>query len=372
LGGGEAGSALAHDPESGTVILFLGGGSLGLRAQRIDTSGSVRWGANGILLSATGSSTSVMIPAGGGQAFAAWNDTRVGAAGVYAQRLDTAGALLWGGTGLPVNVSSGKTWLRLAPDGNGGVIAAWFSSTTYPFFGVYGQRISGTGSLLWPSTSVCFGDSVFVPVMLTPVSDCKGGTVLIYAKWTRPTSDIFAQHVDSVGIPQWGEDGVAVCSAAKDQSIPVAVSDGVGGAITAWQDLRRSTSVSSPLTCVFAQLVNRTGGLGGTLVTAVAERPSAVPESFRLFQNYPNPFNPSTTIEYDLPVQSKVVIRVYDILGRQVQELTNGIEPAGRGKLVWNQQNQLASGVYFCRIEATGLGGKTSTQTRVVKMMLIR
>jgi hypothetical protein len=206
--------------------------------------------------------------------------------------------------------------------------------------------------------------------MLAPVSDLKGGAILIYTKWMRSASDIFAQQVDSVGTPQWGEDGVAVCSAVKDQDMPVAISDGVGGAITVWQDLRRSTLVSSPLNCVFAQLVNRTGGLGGTLVTAVTERPSTVPELFRLFQNYPNPFNPSTTIEYDLPVQSKVVIRVYDILGRQVQELKNGIEPAGRGKFVWNPQNRLASGLYFCRIEATGTG--QATQTRVAKMLLMK
>ena len=372
MGREEAGSGLAHNPETGTIILWLGGGSVGLRAQRIDTSGSVRWGGNGILLSATAGSSSSLLPAGGGQAFAAWNDTRTGAAGIYAQRLDTAGALLWGGTGLPVDVTSAKAELRLAPDENGGVIAAWFGGTTYPFYGVYGQRISGTGSLLWPSPSVCFGDSVFTPVMLAPVSDAKGGAILVYSKWTRPATDIFAQHVDSVGTPQWGEDGVAVCSAGRDQYYPVAISDGVGGAITTWQDDRLVTNPSSPQSCVFAQLVSRAGGLGGTLVTAVAERPSAVPASFRLFQNYPNPFNPSTTIEYDIPVQSKVVIRIYDILGRQVQELTNGIESAGRTKLVWNPLNRLASGVYFCRIEVTGIGMGAAAQNRVVKMLLLR
>ena len=372
---GNPGSALAHDPESGTVILWQTGASSGVHAQRIDTSGSVRWGGDGILLSATGGYSTFVLPAGGGQAFAAWTDTRVGAAGIYAQRLDTAGTFRWGGTGLPVDVTlTSKTDVRLVPDGKGGVIAAWFDNRNYPpLVGVFGQRISGTGTLLWPSTSVCFADSVGSSVYLAPVSDLKGGVILVYAKRIGSSfTDIFAQHVDSAGAPQWGENGVAVCSAGKDQYVPVAISDGVGGAITAWTDLRRSTTPSSPLACVFAQLVNRTGGLGGTLVTAVAERPSAVPESFRLFQNYPNPFNPSTTIEYDLPVPSKVVIRIYDILGRQVQELTNGIEPAGRIKLVWNPQNRLASGVYFCRIEVISIGSGAATQNRVLKMLLLR
>jgi hypothetical protein len=369
----EPGSPLAHDPESGTVILWqTGSSSTSVHAQRIDTSGSVRWGANGILLAATGGSHFVL-PAGGGQAIAAWVDRRTGTPAIYAQRLDTTGAFLWGATGLPVDVTSKTKYaLHLIPDGNGGVIAAWLDSRNYPpLVGVYGQRISGTGTLLWPSTSVCFADSDAGSGYLAPVSDLKGGVILIYASRMRSTwADIFAQHVDSAGTPQWGENGVAISSAEVNQTFPVAISDGVGGAITAWMDERRSQMTNGPLNCVFAQLVNRTGGLGGTLVTAVTERPSAVPESFRVFQNYPNPFNPSTTIEYDLPVQSKVVIRVYDILGRQVQELTNGIEPAGRAKFVWNPQNRLASGVYFCRIEAMSIG--QATQTRVTKMLLMK
>jgi hypothetical protein len=370
-------SALAHDAESGTVVVWEAGtSSTSVRAQRIDTSGSVRWGTNGILLSATGRYAFVL-PAGGGQAFAAWVDTRAGTTtpAVYAQRLDTAGTFLWGGTGLPVDVTpKGKSWLRLTPDSKGGVIAAWFDYRNDPSpVAVYGQRISGTGTLLWPSTSVCFADSVpsTYSSALALLNDCRGGGIAIYPKRFGPSfSDMYAQHVDSAGNPQWGENGVAVCSAGQDQFLPVAISDGVGGAIAAWQDARLSKLTNGPSACVFAQLVNRTGGLGGTLVTAVAEKRSAVPESFRLYQNYPNPFNPSTTIEYDLPVQSKVVIRVYDILGRQVQELKNGIEPAGRGKFAWNPQNRLASGVYFCRIEATGTG--QATQTRVTKMLLMK
>jgi hypothetical protein len=346
-----------------------------MRAQRIDTTGSVRWGANGILLTATASNFITVLPAGGGEVIAAWVDTKAAGA-IYAQRLDTAGTFLWGATGLPVDVNSGgKNGLRLTPDGNGGVIAVWFDYRNSPYLGgVYGQRISGMGTLLWPSTSICFTDSVRQnPSYFAAVSDLKGGAIAIYEKRAGPSfSDIFAQHVDSAGTPQWGASGVAACSAGRDQYYPVAVSDGVGGAITAWEDFRFEKTTNGPATCVYSQLVNRTGGLGGTLVTAVAGKPSAVPESFRLFQNYPNPFNPSTTIEYDLPVQSKVVLQVYDILGRMVQELKNGIEPAGRAKFTWNPGYRLASGVYFCRIEVTSTGGGPVTQMRVVKMLLIR
>ena len=76
-----------------------------------------------------------------------------------------------------------------------------------------------------------------------------------------------------------------------------------------------------------------------------------IPLAFRLYQNYPNPFNPTTTIEYQIPNQSHVVLKVYDILGNQVAVLVNKDESAGRYTVNFNA-SKLSSGVYFYRIEA--------------------
>ncbi len=76
-----------------------------------------------------------------------------------------------------------------------------------------------------------------------------------------------------------------------------------------------------------------------------------IPTVFALHQNYPNPFNPTTTIKYDLPKDVKVVIKVYDILGRLVTTLINENQKAGYYQVQFNGNN-LASGVYFYRIEA--------------------
>ena len=73
--------------------------------------------------------------------------------------------------------------------------------------------------------------------------------------------------------------------------------------------------------------------------------------SFKLFQNYPNPFNPVTTISYSLPVDEKVVIRVYDILGREVAELINEFKAAGKYSIQFDGSN-LSSGVYLYSITA--------------------
>jgi len=78
---------------------------------------------------------------------------------------------------------------------------------------------------------------------------------------------------------------------------------------------------------------------------------SSIPRDYKLFQNYPNPFNPTTTIEYQIPNQSHVVLKVYDILGNQVAVLVNKDESAGRYTVNFNA-SKLSSGVYFYRIEA--------------------
>jgi hypothetical protein len=372
-------SNIAHDSIGGTIICWdpSSSSATNVRAQRIDIAGSVRWGANGILLSSTGD-VAYVVHLGEGHAAVAWADYRTGNYTIYAQQLDTAGTLLWGASGLAVN-SSVSSRPSLMPDGRGGVIAAWYDYRNSSRVGIYGQRITGIGTLTWPSTGVCFSDSVLAGGAIGLERDHAGGTIAVFASKAAPPDyaqqiyDIYAQHVDSAGAPQWSGKGAPVCTAQNEQLYPVITGDGVGGAIAAWEDERRGRVASGGnFMCIYAQLINRSGGLGGTLVTGVAERRSAVPESFQLYQNYPNPFNPSTTIEYDLPAQSKVVIRVYDVLGRLVEELKNGIEPAGHARLRWNPQYRLASGVYFCRIEVTGVGSGVAAQNRVVKMLLLR
>lgn len=92
------------------------------------------------------------------------------------------------------------------------------------------------------------------------------------------------------------------------------------------------------------------------------------PKTFSLAQNYPNPSNPVSKINFELPFDSKVSILVYDILGREVKKLVDENRIAGFYSVTFDGTN-LASGVYFYRISASGSG---ASFVKTMKMVLIK
>ncbi len=96
------------------------------------------------------------------------------------------------------------------------------------------------------------------------------------------------------------------------------------------------------------------------------------PEKFAISQNYPNPFNPSTTIEYEIPERSHISLKIFDVLGNEVETPVNGIKDAGYHKVNYHSGNtNISSGTYFYRINITELeSGKTFSETK--KMQLIK
>lgn len=76
-----------------------------------------------------------------------------------------------------------------------------------------------------------------------------------------------------------------------------------------------------------------------------------LPENYSLKQNYPNPFNPSTTISYLLAEKSQVTLKIYNILGQEIEKLVDEEQTAGLQKIKWNA-GRYASGIYFCILDA--------------------
>jgi len=105
------------------------------------------------------------------------------------------------------------------------------------------------------------------------------------------------------------------------------------------------------------------------IAVALSGIASGLPTEYALAQNYPNPFNPTTDINFSLPVDSKVSLEVYNVLGQRVTSLVDGQLPAGNHTVTWDGTNsdggQVSSGVYFYRISA-----EQFSETK--KMMLLK
>jgi hypothetical protein len=95
------------------------------------------------------------------------------------------------------------------------------------------------------------------------------------------------------------------------------------------------------------------------------ETRSPMPDAYALAQNYPNPFNPSTTFGFDLPKTTEVKLKIYNITGQKVATVFSGVLNAGHYTFIWQAPENLASGVYFYKLE-------TEEFTTVKKMSFLK
>jgi endo-1,4-beta-xylanase len=98
--------------------------------------------------------------------------------------------------------------------------------------------------------------------------------------------------------------------------------------------------------------------------TGVKQTANALPSEFKLEQNYPNPFNPTTNIGYSILNTTKVTLKIYDVLGREIRTLVNSEQRPGRYNVTFDARD-LSSGVYFYKLSA---GDFIATK----KLMLIK
>ncbi|RCK73613.1 MAG: Glycosyl hydrolase, BNR repeat precursor [Ignavibacteriae bacterium] len=104
----------------------------------------------------------------------------------------------------------------------------------------------------------------------------------------------------------------------------------------------------------------------------LSKEKETLPEEFELYQNYPNPFNPSTEIKYSLPAMSIVTIKVYDILGKEIATLFEGVQDGGYHSLRWiprNNGTDLSSGVYYYSIKCIDQQNTNRIYNRTRKMI---
>jgi len=214
------------------------------------------WVADGVAVNTvTGTQdTPTIVSDGAGGAIIAWRDGRTVNTDVYGQRIDAGGSLLWLSSSMPFCMANNAQSLPLAvPDGSGGAILAWQDYRSNNVVDIYGVRIGSNGYAQWTANGIviCAGKTGVTLGAVMP--DGSGGAIITWSDTRNVQNDIFAQKIDASGAVQWTANGVTVCSATGQQTSPVAVSDGSGGAIFAWIDSRSGTGD------IYAQRLNAAG-----------------------------------------------------------------------------------------------------------------
>jgi hypothetical protein len=150
---------------------------------------------------------------------------------------------------------------------------------------------------------------------------------------------------------------------AVSYQVQLAPFQGFGNPVADSSGLADTTFTYGPLALnrLYIWHIRASNGLGRSLwsstfgfrtVTSVeVATEETLPLSYGLSQNYPNPFNPTTSLRFSIPASGLVVIKVYDMLGREVTTLVNEEMQIGTYTVSWNA-TQVASGVYYCRMVA--------------------
>jgi hypothetical protein len=235
---------------------------------------------NPVVVATDTQSPAIAVPDGAGGTIVVWKYARFDAGtfeffySARAQRLDAVGNPMWaaGGIALADETLHPLSTLVAPPiaavaDGAGGAIVAWRDNRN-DFGDIFAQRVSGAGTLSWGPTGLAIAAVTGVQLRPNLIADGAGGAIFT---WQDPRlgagTDVYAQRVDAAGVPQWGANGIAVCSESGDQLQPALVSDGANGAILAWSDTRTGAQQ------IYAQRVDGATGLGqwvlgGVLLTA--------------------------------------------------------------------------------------------------------
>jgi hypothetical protein len=144
---------------------------------------------------------------------------------------------------------------RVVTDGSGGAIISWWDlNLSTPGYNIYAQRIDSVGIVRWTANgaAICTGSSIRQNPEMT--SDGNGGAIIAWQDNRSGGGDIYTQRIDSSGLVQWTVDGIPVCADPLDQTSPQLISDGSGGAILTWQDLRDGANYMP-----YAQRINASG-----------------------------------------------------------------------------------------------------------------
>jgi hypothetical protein len=238
--------AMVSDGQGGGIVVWQDrrSGTGDIYAGRVSESGVATWGTSGVALCAAvgEQEKAAAVADGAGGAMVGWEDLRGASRDVYGQRVNASGAVQWGADGVAACVAGGdQVGVAIGVDGAGGALLVWQDGRPgAQGQEIYGQRVNGAGVAQWTANGVgvcvATGDQVGPALAADPM----GGVVVAWsdARNAGSGTDIYVQHVSVSGAGQWTAGGVRVCDAASTQDAARVIADGVGGASVVWRDFR--------------------------------------------------------------------------------------------------------------------------------------
>jgi len=224
----------------------------------LSSAAEAKWTANGTpVCTAAGNQVKpVSCTDGAGGSIIAWEDSRLAGYDIYIQRVDAFGNSVWTNQGVAVATGIGQQQgIDIVSDGAGGAFLTWSDTRSIVGRDVYVQHVDATGTPQWTTNGVLILETTQIAHPVPKIArDGSGGIFVTYSAPTTFGFDIFAQHVDANGDTLWAANGMVICDATNHQYDPEIVADGSGGAVIMWEDLRAGGNRE-----VYAQRINAVG-----------------------------------------------------------------------------------------------------------------
>lgn len=253
---------MTTDGSGGAIITWQDrrNGKYEIFAQRMNSSGNAMWTTNGIPICTQDSNYNpIIVSDGSGGAIIAWQSYRGSATSdIFAQRVNSSGAVQWTNNGVPVCVVVfEQDTISMISDGLGGAILTWQDyRSNNGFADIYAQRVNSSGAMIWTANGVSICNQAAAQRGPKLVSDGSGGAFITWFDNRAGNYDIYTQRIGSAGAVQWTTNGVATCTMATDQLKPDICSDGAGGVIITWYDYRSTTDFN-----IYAQRQGPSGAI---------------------------------------------------------------------------------------------------------------
>ncbi|MFX1500933.1 MAG: hypothetical protein ACFFDH_08220 [Promethearchaeota archaeon] len=236
---------LCTDGAGGAIIVWKDERSetdFDIYAQHIDSDGDIHWGVSGypICDAINDQENPKLCSDGAGGAIIVWEDYRGSVYDIYAQHINSEGVNLWGLNGISIcSTAEDKGDAEICSDGAGGAIITWHDYRGAKDYNIYTQHINSEGVNLWGLNGMVICDATEDQYLPKICSDGLGGAIIVWEDYRNGTDyDIYAQHINSEGIIEWGSNGTDICTAVDDQINQEICSDSVGGAVIVWEDER--------------------------------------------------------------------------------------------------------------------------------------